>query len=206
MMFYSVKGTLVVCEPSVAVVEACGVGYQLSVSDRCFGRLQNSVGEQVLLFTHLAVREDGVELFGFEEREELELFRLLNTVSGVGPKAALSILSALSPDGVIGAVMAQDAKSLCSAQGIGNKIAQRIILELKDKLSKDKTFAQVAVSAAGASVRPAGTNANVAEAVNALTVLGYPRQQAVDAFAAMDTSGRSVEALIREGLRALSKQ
>ncbi len=205
-MFYSVKGTLVVCEPQTAVIEAGGVGYQLAISDRCFGRLQNSVGEQVLLFTHLAVREDGVELFGFEDREELELFRLLNTVSGVGPKAALSILSALSPEGVVSAVMAQDAKSLCAAQGIGNKIAQRVILELKDKLSKDKTFAQTALGAAGEAARPAGKNANVAEAVNALTVLGYSRQQAVDAFSSLDTSNRSVEALIREGLRVLSKQ
>lgn len=204
-MFYSVKGTLVLCEPGMAVVEAGGVGYQLSVSDRCFGSLQARVGEAVLLFTHLNVREDGVELFGFEERDELELFRLLNTVSGVGPKAALSILSALSPDALVGAIMAEDAKSLCAAQGIGNKIAQRVILELRDKLAKDRLL-RPAASGASAVSSAEEERFNVSEAVNALTVLGYSRQQAQDVFKKRDVSGKSVEALIREGLKLLSSK
>lgn len=202
-MIYSVSGTLVVCESGLAVVEAAGVGYQLSVSDRCFGALTPSLGQKVLLFTHLCVREDGVELFGFLQRDELELFRLLNTVSGVGPKAALAILSALSPDEVISAVLCQDAKALCTAQGIGNKIAQRLILELRDKLAKERS---VSGAGSGAIAAPVSSGNAAGEAVNALVVLGYSRQQAMSALSGVDTKNAGVEELIRIGLKNISKQ
>ena len=200
-MFYSINGTLCLCEPGIAVVDANGVGYQLTVSLRDMGALSSKVGEKVLLYTHLSVREDGVELFGFSKKDELDIFRLLNTVSGVGPKAAMSILSSLSASDVISAVLSGDAKGLSCAQGIGNKTAQRIILELKDKLSKTKAGDTAAVSSVGV---PSARGSAVSEAVNALVVLGYSRQQASEALGGVDVSGKSVEALIREALKSLS--
>lgn len=202
-MIYSLSGTLVVCESGLAVVEACGVGYQCNVSDRCFGALTPNLGQKVLLFTHLCVREDGIELFGFLQRDELELFRMLNTVSGVGPKAALAILSALSPDEVISAVLSQDAKALCAAQGVGNKLAQRVILELRDKLAKERAFTG---SASVGSVSVAAPGNAAGEAINALIVLGYSRQQAVGALSGVDTKNVGVEELIRIALKNISKQ
>ncbi|MBE6591270.1 MAG: Holliday junction branch migration protein RuvA [Ruminococcaceae bacterium] len=200
-MFYSVNGTLCLCEPGIAVVEAGGVGYQLTVSLRDMGELSRKVGEKVLLYTHLSVREDGVELFGFSQKQELDIFRLLNTVSGVGPKAAMSILGSLSASDVVSAVLAGDAKGLSCAQGIGNKTAQRIILELKDKLAKSKTGD---ISSAPLAAAAPSRGSAVAEAVNALVVLGYSRQQASEALSGVDVTGKSVEALIREALKALS--
>ena len=200
-MFYSIKVELIHCELSTVVVEAGGVGYQMTVSDRTSGALSDKTGSVVRLFTHLAVREDGVELFGFLSREELEMFRLLNTVSGVGPKMSVSILSALSPDALVSAVISQDVKAITAAQGVGAKIAQRIILELKDKAAKTPS---AAFSPINSPSQPSGDISGAAEAVNALTVLGYSRQQAVDAVKGVNTAGKSVEAVIREALRSLN--
>ena len=127
-MLYHVKGELVLCEGSLAVVDCGGVGYALTVSATTAERLAPMQGEEVLLFTHLQVREDGVELFGFGGREELSAFRLLISVSGVGPKAAISILSTMTPDRFAYAVCTEDAKALSRAPGIGGKTAARIVL------------------------------------------------------------------------------
>lgn len=200
-MFYSIRGELTVCEPQCAVIEAGGVGYRLTVTDRCFGEFSNKIGTEVKLYTHLAVREDGIELFGFIDTQELELFKLLNTVSGVGPKAAINILSSLSPEALVSAVVAQDVKAITSAPGVGSKLASRVILELKDKLAGGAAkFASVQTAV------PVQPRSDAAEAVNALTVLGYTRQQAIDSLKGINTEGKSVEAIIREALRALSKE
>ena len=202
-MFYSINGTLILCEPQTAVVEAGGVGYRLTVSDRSFGALQGKLDTKVFLYTHLSVRDDGVELFGFVTKEELELFRQLISVSGIGPKMAVSILGTLSPEALASAVLAQDAKSISAAPGVGLKTAQRIILELKDKLAKN-IFVSAASGTDAAAVPASGALSEVSEAVNALTVLGYARQQALDAVKGLDTRSKSVETLIREALKSLN--
>ena len=128
-MFYHVRGILVVCESGFAVVECGGVGYSLTISLSTAERLGSKMNQEVRLFTHLAVREDGVELYGFATKEELSAFRLLISVSGVGPKAAMSILSQLSTEKFAYAVSTEDVKTLSRAPGVGAKTAARIILE-----------------------------------------------------------------------------
>ena len=136
-MFYHLQGELCLADATGAVVDCGGVGYQVTISANTANALSDKLGQKVKLFTYLAVREDGVELFGFRTREELSCFKLLITVSGVGPKAALSILSVMTPDRFSFAVCTEDAKALAKAPGIGSKTAARIVLELKDKISKD---------------------------------------------------------------------
>ena len=136
-MYYYVNGVLAHRDGSVCVVDCGGVGYKLTVSATTSASLANKLGEKVKLFTHLAVREDGIELFGFGSNEERECFNQLTSVSGVGPKAAISILSTMTPDRLALAICTEDAKSISKAPGIGQKTAARIVLDLKDKISKD---------------------------------------------------------------------
>ena len=134
-MYYSLRGTLIAADGRSAAVECGGVGYLCTVSAQTYSQLPEP-GEEVLLYTHLSVREDAMELYGFGTEKERNCFQLLIGVSGVGPKAALSILSATTPEGLATAIITGDEKALTVAQGIGKKIAQRILLELKDKLAK----------------------------------------------------------------------
>ena len=136
-MFYYLKGTLEYRDATTCVIDCGGVGYKLTVSLITSESLANKLEQKVKLFTYLAIREDGIELFGFETNEERVCFNQLITVSGVGPKAAMSILSIMTPDKFSLAVCTEDIKSISKAQGIGSKTAARIILELKDKVSKD---------------------------------------------------------------------
>ena len=133
-MFYYVRGELVLAEPGTAVIDCGGVGYKLSVSDNTLGKISNADKKNVLLYTYMYIREDAVDLIGFATQEELSAFKMLITVSGVGPKAAISILSQLSPSKLAIAVCTEDKKAISQANGIGPKTAARIILELKDKL------------------------------------------------------------------------
>ena len=175
-MFYYLKGTLVLTEPSAAVVDCCGVGYRLTVSANTLAKL-TSLGEPVCLYTYFYVREDAVELFGFFSVEELSAFKLLISVSGVGPKAAMAVLSVLTPEKFALAVTMGDAKAISKAQGVGGKTAARVVLELKDKVAKEFSaeIADVQPDAAAAEETVLG---NVDEAVTALMVLGYTRQEA----------------------------
>ena len=157
-----------------------------------------AIGKEAVLYTHMNVREDAVDLFGFSSLAELNCFKLLTSVSGVGPKVGLAILSVLSPEQVAVAVAAGDFKTLTMAQGVGNKLAQRVILELKDKLKalgggEEVTAAAGVVNAAG----------NAAEAMNALTVLGYTPSDVAPVVAKFDSS-LPVEALIRLTLKAMA--
>ncbi|MBR6727477.1 MAG: Holliday junction branch migration protein RuvA, partial [Clostridia bacterium] len=138
-MFYFIKGPLALLRPGFAVVNAGGVGFKLTVSDRTYDALSPAAatGAEVKLFTHLAVREDDMELFGFENEQELDTFKLVTTVSGVGPKAAMAILSYFTPEKFALAVCSEDTKALSKAAGVGAKTAARIVLELKDKLLKE---------------------------------------------------------------------
>ena len=207
-VLYHVKGELVTTEGSLAVVDCGGVGYALTVSYNTVEKLSAKVGSEVLLYTHLQVREDGVELFGFGDRQELSVFRLLIGVSGVGPKAAMSILSTLTPDRFAYAVSTEDAKALSRAPGIGGKTAARIVLELKDKISKDQMAGDLAslkdpiTPARGA---PAG-GGKLSEAADALGVLGYSRAEVTEVLRHIDTSSLSLEDIIKAALRRFSEK
>jgi Holliday junction DNA helicase RuvA len=155
----------------------------------------------VKLFTYLAVREDGVELFGFRTREELSCFKLLITVSGVGPKAALSILSVMTPDRFSFAVCTEDAKALAKAPGIGAKTAARIVLELKDKISKDTVSGIGANMSAPAAPAGKQDQGKLSEAIDALTVLGYSRSESVDALKSLDLTKLTLEQIITAALK-----
>ena len=196
-MFYSITGTLIHREPNLAVVECGGVGF------KCFttAATQNALpalGEKVTLFTHLHVREDALDLFGFATKAELDCFKTLTGVSGVGQKVGISILSALPAERVALAIATGDHKALTAAQGVGSKLAQRIVLELKDKMGTPDMAGLTAVSVGSPS---AATNA--AEAVRALQMLGYSPADANSAVVKLD-SGQPVEELIRQALKQMA--
>ena len=138
-MFYYLKGELALCKSNLCIIDCGGVGYQLTVSLNTSDKLLTKEGTTVKLYTHLAVREDGIELFGFSSIEERETFHNLISVSGIGPKVALSILSYFTPDKLALAICTEDVKSIAKAPGIGPKTAARIVLELRDKISKLKS-------------------------------------------------------------------
>ncbi len=206
-MFYYVKGPLSRLLPSVAVVEAGGVGYSMTISETTHASLaplyDAAQPKVARLYTYLAVREDGIELFGFHSEEELSAFRMLISVSGVGPKAGISILSALTPEKLALAICTEDRKALSSANGIGAKTAARIILELKDKISKD------AISTADAETSPVltgasgGSSGKLNEATDALLVLGYSRSEALNALKDVDVNALPLEDVIRAALKKL---
>ena len=196
-MLYRLRGSLIHTEPSFAVIECAGVGYKCYTTMNTQRSLP-AIGKEAVLYTHMNVREDAVDLFGFSSLAELNCFKLLTSVSGVGPKVGLAILSVLSPEQVAVAVAAGDFKTLTMAQGVGNKLAQRVILELKDKLKalgggEEVTAAAGVVTAAG----------NAAEAMNALTVLGYTPSDVAPVVAKFDSS-LPVEELIRLTLKAMA--
>lgn len=201
-MIYSVKGTLIHKEAGLAVVECGGVGYGCRTTCNTLAKL-GDIGSETALFTYLQVREDGIELFGFYDRQELGCFKMLLGVSGVGPKAALGILSDIDPNNFALAVATGDHKLLTKTKGVGPKMAQRIVLELKDKISKDHmNFAQ---SSAPAAVKGSFISGGAAsEAMDALLVLGYSQSEAEEAVSKQDPS-LSAEELIRLALKSLAK-
>ncbi len=205
-MLYHVRGTLILCESGLAVVECGGVGYALTVSLNTAEKLASSVGAEVRLFTHLQVREDGVELYGFADKEELSAFRLLIGVSGVGPKAATSILSQLTPDRFAYAVCTEDAKALSRANGIGAKTAARIVLELKDKISKDQLTGTASAMRETVSTPIPKGNGKLSEAADALAVLGYSRAEVTEALRHIDTQTLTLEQIITAALKYFSEK
>ncbi len=200
-MFYYLRGTLALNENNLAVVDVSGVGYQLAVSAMTSARLERSgVGETVTVYTYMAFRQDGAELFGFYDRQELETFKTLLGVSGVGPKVALAILSTLTPEQFAMAIMSGDTRAITRAPGVGAKMASRIALELKDKVDAALVPGEMIDTVVAAE--PATDNAE--EAVKALLVLGYSRGQAKSAVAQTDNSA-PVEEIVRAALRLLMK-
>lgn len=208
-MFYYLNGSLVHLENSLAVLDVGGVGYQLTVSGTTYDAMppRNSANPpKVKLYTHLSVREDGVELFGFATQTELASFRMLITVSGVGPKAAMSILSLLTPEKFALAVCTDDRKTIAKANGIGPKTAARVILELKDKLMKENGGALPDAGIAAPAASPAvGGRGKLTEAVDALIVLGYSRAEALAALKDVDISKMELEEIIRVSLKKLMR-
>ena len=183
-MIYHLKGTLELCEEGSCVIDCGGVGYKLFISDNTYTAIVGRVNSELKLLTYLQVREDAVELYGFKTNDELSAFKLLITVSGVGPKAAMSILSLLTPDKLSMAIVGEDTKTIAKASGIGAKTAARVVLELKDKISK-QVFAASTVGGAQAPASFAKSS-NLSEALDALVVLGYSRAEAQRALGGID--------------------
>ncbi|MBQ7379183.1 MAG: Holliday junction branch migration protein RuvA [Clostridia bacterium] len=202
-MYYYISGTLAHKSTGFAVIDAGGVGYKLTVSQNTYDRLPLS-GNAAKLYTYLAVREDGIELFGFYDETELSSFQMLITVSGVGPKAAMSILSLLTPEKFALAVCTEDTKAISKASGVGPKTAARIVLELKDKLIKERgnDFASAPdVTASAKGGAPA--RGKLTEALDALMVLGYQRAEATNVLKSMPTDQMTLEEIIRQALKKL---
>ena len=196
-MFSYLEGKFVMSGPNLAVIDVNGVGFSVSTSMYTLANLKT--GEKTKLYTHLSVREDALELFGFQTEEELRCFKMLISISGVGPKAALSILSSTTPANLVLAIASEDTKVLTNAQGVGKKLASRIVLELKDKMLKNG-----AEITSGDLQMPAMPSAggSEAEAIEALMVLGYSKPEAIKAIGGVP-AGSSVEDIIRYALKNL---
>ena len=200
-MFYYLNGTITLLDANLAVVDCGGVGYACHTTNYTLARLQ--LGKPAKLFTYFSIKENAVDLFGFSTREELNCFERLLSVTGVGPKAALAILSVVSPEQLTLAVMTQDDKTITMAQGVGKKLAQRIILELKDKLGASQLELNTA-ELAGSGVPVRGSKAT--EATAALVGLGYSQAEAAAALKGIDIETLSIEDVIRRALRAAAQQ
>ena len=197
-MIYSLNGEVTHLEQNMIVVECGGVGYACRSTSTAVSRAV--MGQKIKLYTYLSIREDAAELFGFSDESELNCFKMLLSVSGVGPKVAIAILSDLKPQEFALAVVNDDSKTITRAQGVGSKLAQRIILELKDKLKKDSSF--VPADTPKIDLNASACNA-VSEALTALMVLGFTNSQAQKALAGLPEE-LSVQELVKEGLKRLS--
>lgn len=202
-MYYSVRGTLIHREMNFAVVECGGVGYQCFITANTARQLPN-IGAEAMLYTFLNVREDAMELFGFADRSELTCFRLLTSVSGVGPKVGLAILSELTPERVALAAASGNHKEFARAQGVGPKLAQRIVLELKDKVGLPAATGGV-VAQTEVPIGVISVSQGAADAVNALTMLGFSSGEASAAVGKLDST-LPVEDLVRLALKELGKR
>ena len=200
-MFYYVSGTVAHTAPYLAVIDCGGVGYACRTTNHTLARLKK--GERARLYTHLNVREDAMELYGFYTESELNCFQMLIGVSGVGPKAALSILSAATPESLAMSIITGDEKALTVAQGIGKKIAQRIILELKDKLAKGQLSADgESYGGTGVTVIPENKSS---EAAAALAVLGYSQSEIGVALKGIAMDALPLEDIIKQALKKMVK-
>ena len=209
-MIHCLTGEIIHIDPieCTAVIDCAGVGYKVTVSANTLPRLGAAEGKKTRIYTYMQVylqgKDDVVELFGFGDTKELEAFKLLKSVSGVGPSAALAILSALTPEALSVAISTEDSKAISRAKGVGSKIAARIVLELKDKFVKafpvsDKEAGNVITSRKAAPI----PSSKLADARDALVVLGFSASEASKALGAIDPSGE-VEDLIRKALAYLA--
>lgn len=203
-MFYYLEGTVALLQQGLAVIDCGGVGYACHASQNTVGRLK--MGARAKLLTHLNVREDIFELYGFIDEEERSCFEMMIGVSGVGPKAALSILSVAPPDRLALSIITGDEKLLTQAPGIGKRIAQRIILELRDKMSKEQLETGAATAPVAAAYSAGGEANHTQEAVAALMVLGYSQAEALSAMKGLDTAHMEADEIIRQSLKKLAAQ
>lgn len=201
-MFYYLNGTLAHVGPNLAVIDCGGVGYACKTTVNTLSSLKR--GEKVKLYTYLHVREEIFELYGFASENELNCFQMLIGVSGVGPKAALAILSSVSPERLATAIITGDEKALTGAPGVGKKIAQRVILELKDKLAKGQLNSIAGESYAGTGVTVIPEN-KASEASAALAVLGYGPAEINEALKGIPVDELSLEAIIKLALKKMVK-
>ena len=201
-MFYYLSGTVAEIEANLVVIDCGGVGYACATTNYTLAQLKK--GERAKLYTYMNIntnaKDDVVELFGFASQSELRSFKMLINVNGVGPRAALSILSSTTPANLAMSIVMEDEKALMAAPGIGKKIAQRIILELKDKLAKEQSSAGFAdVGAVGPVV--VTSNSKASEASAALAVLGYGSQDIAAALRGIDMDKLTLEEIIRQALK-----
>jgi len=207
-MFYSIGGSLIKLGVGYAVIETGGVGYKLTISQTTYDSMppHHTTNEppSVTLFTYLSVREDGIELFGFMTEDELTIFKLLISISGIGPKAAMAVLSIFNPQNLASVISSEDTKSLSKAPGIGAKTAARIVLELKDKISLVYSDLSVNNADKTSDIPMSQGTGKFSEAVAALTGLGYSRMEAVAAVKKADPSLPLGE-IIKLSLKSLNK-
>ena len=201
-MFYYLDGTVAEILPYLAVIDCGGVGYACKTTNNTLSRLKK--GQKGRVYTYLNVGEGIFDLYGFATQNELNSFKMLLGVSGVGPKAALAILSVGTPETLAMAIVTGDEKALTAAPGIGKKIAQRIILELKDKMAKETAAGLDFSGGKGVSAAPVFTS-KATEAAQALAVLGYSSQEAAAALKGIDVEGLPLEEIIRQSLRKMVK-
>lgn len=200
-MFYSLTGKIIYKDEQTIAISCGGVGFKCFTTRNSLAKLSLQSGE-VTVFTHLNVREDALDLFGFASSDELDAFKLLISVSGVGPKAALAILSELSPDAFAVAVASGDSKAITAANGVGPKLAQRVIMELKDKIANVGFISEESSSVSNA-VTTANSMNNTSEAIAALTALGYSQTEASVAVSKLSPN-LSVEELIKGALKNMT--
>ncbi len=201
-MFYHLNGVVTDLEPGLAVVDCGGVGFAVNTTANTVGQLRR--GEKAKLYICEQIREDAFDLYGFATPGEKRCFEMLISVSGVGPKAAAAILSVNTPEQFFMAVMGEDERALTAAQGVGKRLAQRIILELRDKLGKQQD--ELAIKQPGAAVPAAAAGQSMqADLMSALTVLGYTRSECAAAMRGLDLEAMSLEEAIRAALRAMMK-
>lgn len=196
-MFYFIRGKAAIIEPSLVVIDAGGVGYSINTSLHSSSSVKK--GEDITFYTYLHVREDIFELYGFASQPELSCFKQLIGVSGVGPKAALAILSTVTPEKLSLCIVTGDEKALCAAPGVGKKLAQRVILELKDKINS----AQISQDTAADISVDVQQSSAMDDAVAALVALGYPKATALNALKGEEKKGLQTEELIRAALKKL---
>jgi len=201
-MIYSLTGELLVCEPGSVVVSCGGVGFHCIVSGTT-QRAMPAIGQKVSVFTHMNVTQDAMTLYGFSTKAELSCFRMLTGVSGIGSKTAIAVLTAISPEQLALSIAAGDAKALTAAPGIGPKQAQRIVLELKDKISGIQPV--MSAEMPGVVLPTVSSNGSATEAVKALAALGYSQTEAAQLVSRLDQS-MTVEQMIAAALRAAAQQ
>ena len=201
-MFYYLDGTVAEILPYLAVIDCGGVGYACKTTNQTLSALKK--GQKGRLYTYLNVGENIFELYGFATQQELNSFKMLLGVSGVGPKAALAILSVGTPESLAMAIVTGDEKSLTAAPGVGKKIAQRIILELKDKMAKE-AVGGLGFSGSKGTAAPALFASKASEAAQALAVLGYSSQEVAVALKGLDMDRLPLEEIVRQGLKRMAK-
>lgn len=201
-MFYYLQGKLAAVELNLVVIDCGGVGFSVNTTTNTISRLK--MGEEAKVFTYCSIREDAFDIYGFATKAELEAFKLLVGINGVGPKAALAILSSVTPEGLNMAVVTQNEKMLTAAPGVGKKIAQRILLELKDKMGVITELDMR--SGASVNVVPAGPDSKTTEAIQALQVLGYDQTSINAAMKGIDVESLDTQGIIKQALRAMMKQ
>lgn len=196
-MYAYIKGTLTILTNEYAVLESGGVGYKLFISTNTCARLSNLVHKEATLYTHLNVKEDALELYGFFDNGELNIFKSLLSVSGVGPKAAMSIVSTLTPESFARALANNDARTIAQSPGVGLKTAQKVIIELKDKIAKELGGAELKTGASDATP--------VSAVIDTLSVYGFTRAQISQALEKVDTK-QPLEEVIRQTLKILGSK
>lgn len=202
-MISYIKGKLEYLSDSFVIIDNGGIGYKIFVSPKLMSNI-GKIGDNVTVFTYMSVKDDGISLYGFENFEELEIFNKLITVSGIGPKGALGIISNLTPADFIMAVISDDVAAVSKAPGVGKKTAQRIILELKDKF-KTEDFIEEKIFGEGQGLSSVVADNSKIEAIEALTSLGYGRSEAANAVSAVFEEGKTTEDILKLALKKLAR-